>query len=84
MTDQYAQPATPYQPTQPKTSGMAVTSLVFGILSFCMWIFASIPALILGFIALGKINKSQGQVGGKGIAIAGLVTGGSEQSWASR
>ncbi len=59
-----------------KTSQAAIWSLVFGVLSFCLWILGSIPALILGTVALVKINDSQGRLQGKGLAIAGLVTGG--------
>lgn len=65
------------QPTvDSKTSQAAIWSLVFGVLSFCLWILGSIPALILGTVALVKINGSQGRLQGKGLAIAGLVTGG--------
>lgn len=66
----------PQLQTSSKTSVAAVWSLVFGVSSFCTWLIGSIPALILGSIALSKINKSQGQLQGKGLAIAGLVTGG--------
>lgn len=56
----------------PKTSGMAIASLVLGVCGFFCSIFTSIPGLILGFIGLNKINKSDGQVTGKGLAIAGI------------
>lgn len=58
-----------------KTSGMAIASLVFGILSFCLSIFAGIPAIILGIVSLNAIGRSQGALAGKGLAIAGIVTG---------
>ncbi len=60
----------------PKTSMAAVWSLLLGLSSFCTWVVGSIPALILGGIALNNINKSQGLLGGKGLAITGIVTGG--------
>lgn len=63
-------------PAVQKTSVAAVWSLVFGVSSFCTWLLGSIPALILGGLALSRINGSQGQLGGRGIAIAGMVTGG--------
>jgi len=67
----------PAQPkAAPRISIAAVWSLVFGVSSFCLWLFGSVPALILGTIALVKINASQGRLEGKGLAIAGLVTGG--------
>ncbi|NOX98583.1 MAG: DUF4190 domain-containing protein [Verrucomicrobia bacterium] len=59
-----------------KTSKAAVWSLLLGVSSFCTWVVGSIPALILGGIALNNINKSQGRLGGKGLAITGIVTGG--------
>ncbi len=63
-------------PVAPKTSLAAVLSMVFGLLSLCLSIFGTIPALILGIVALVKINGSQGQLTGKGFAITGIVTGG--------
>ena len=49
------------------TSGLAVTSLVLGIMG-CM----APVGLVLGIIALVRINKSQGKIGGGGFAIAGI------------
>lgn len=65
----------PTPPAAPQTSGMAIASLVLGILSFICLIFTGIPAIVLGAIALGKINRSQGQLKGSGLAIAGIATG---------
>jgi len=59
----------------PETSGMAVTSLVLGIVSFFCWIFTGLPAVILGIVALNRINRSKGQLTGSGLAIAGIATG---------
>lgn len=65
----------PYGTAQ-QTSGKAVGSLVCGILSVIILpLFASIPAVILGHISLSEIRKSAGRLGGKGMAIAGLVMG---------
>jgi competence protein ComGC len=51
---------------QPKTSGLAIWSLVLGILSLaCFSIFTAIPGVICGHKSLS----------GQGLAIAGLVTG---------
>ncbi|MAS92570.1 MAG: hypothetical protein CMO55_05175 [Verrucomicrobiales bacterium] len=61
----------------PKTLPSAVWSLVFGILSnTCLWILGSIPAIILGALALKKISANPEQNGGKGLALGGLITGG--------
>jgi hypothetical protein len=65
----------PPVPSQPRTSGMAITSLVLGCASFMCYIFTGLPAVILGILALRKINRSGGQLKGDGLAIGGIVTG---------
>jgi len=65
-----------FDKAQPRTSGMAIASLVLGVLSFCLSILTGLPAIILGIISLNKINKSRGELTGQGLAIGGLVTGG--------
>ena len=75
-------PATTAPPPLPpvvasKTVGLAITSLVLGILSItCFSILTGIPAIICGILALNRINKSGGRLRGQGQAIGGLVTGG--------
>lgn len=59
-----------------KTSGLAIASLVCGLLSFMTCLFTGIPAVVLGIIALLKISSSGGRLKGQGLAITGLVTGG--------
>lgn len=79
-----AVPAIPQQPSapqipvsampamEPQTSKLAVWSLVCGIATlFCSCI-TGFPAIIMGVMALNRIGKSQGALGGKGLAIAGL------------
>jgi uncharacterized membrane protein len=56
---------------QPRTSGMAIASLVLGLL-FCVPL-AGVLAIIFGAIALSK-TKTPG-IGGKGMAIAGMILG---------
>jgi hypothetical protein len=59
-----------------KTSSRAVWSLVLGILSMtCLWLLGSVPAIILGILALKTIENSGGAVKGRGLGIAGIVTG---------
>lgn len=60
----------------PRTSRMAVASLVLGIASFLLWLLTGLPAVILGTIALVQIRNSRGQLKGEGMAIAGIVTAG--------
>ena len=66
-------PSSPPPPAGPKTSGLAIASLVCGIAGFCTGGLAGIVGLILGIVALCGIGKSQGQRKGKGLAIAGIV-----------
>lgn len=59
-----------------RTSAKAVWSLVLGILSnFCLWILGSIPAIILGILAMKEVDASGGRVKGRGVALAGIITG---------
>jgi hypothetical protein len=57
----------------PQTSGKAIASLVCGLLSFCFSVLTAIPSLILGFLALGDIRRSQGALRGAKLAISGMV-----------
>lgn len=59
-----------------QTNGMAITSLVSGILglTLCAGV-GSIAALIFGYIAKAQIKRSQGMQGGSGMATAGIVMG---------
>jgi len=56
-----------------KTSGLAIASLVLGILGFCTFGLAGIVGLILGIIGLITVRQSAGQLKGQGLAIAGIV-----------
>ncbi|MHB1560289.1 MAG: GYF domain-containing protein [Isosphaeraceae bacterium] len=57
----------------PQTSGLAIASLVLGLLWLCG--FGSLLATIFGAVALSQIARSNGRILGKGMAIAGLVLG---------
>ncbi len=59
-----------------KTSGMAIASLVLGILGFFSCAITGIPGLILGLVSLSAIRKSEGRLGGRGLAISGIVVSG--------
>ena len=64
----------------PKTSRLAVTSLVLGILGLllllgCVGVLFAIPAVICGHIAHSRIKRSGGALAGGGMALAGLITG---------
>ena len=69
-------PVIPYHqamvPVTP-TNGLAIGSLVCGILEFFTLGLASIPAVILGHLARGQIRRTGEH--GDGMAIAGLILG---------
>jgi len=70
-------PPTAGVPSQPKTSTLAVWSLILGIVSLsipCFSILTFIPGIICGHMGLSRINKSRGGLTGNGLAIAGLIT----------
>lgn len=56
-------------------STKATVALILGVGSFCLPILPAIPAVILGILALREIGASRDRLGGKGLAITGLVTG---------
>lgn len=62
-----------YPITAPRTNGMAVASMVLGIL-WLYWI-GSVLALIFGYIAKRQIDRSGSAQVGRGMAIAGIVLG---------
>jgi hypothetical protein len=58
------------------TNGLAITSLIMGILGFHLLPFiGSILALVFGYRAKGQIERSAGREEGHGLAIAGIVLG---------
>jgi hypothetical protein len=57
-----------------QANGLAIASLVCGIIGgfFCvLWI----PAIVMGAFALGQIKRSGNRQSGRGMAIAGIITG---------
>jgi hypothetical protein len=56
-----------------RTSGMAIASLVLGLVWICG--LGSLLAVIFGHVALSEIERGRGQVLGRGMAIAGLILG---------
>jgi competence protein ComGC len=76
-------PPLPGNAPQSKTSALAIWSLVLGILSItCFSILSAIPGVICGHKALSKIKRSGGTLEGRGLAIAGLITGYLGIAWA--
>ena len=69
------QPA--YRPVS-RTSSLAIVSLVFGILSWCLLPFiGAIVAIVCGHLARGEIRRAVvgDVIEGDGMAIAGLILG---------
>ena len=58
------------------TNGMAIASLVLGIIAvpLCFLFIPAVLAVVFGLIALSQLKSNPGQ-GGQGQAIAGLVLG---------
>lgn len=73
-----------YPPMESSPSGLAIASLITGILSVLMTILAclcplipalaAIPAIITGIMGINQVNREPHRTG-KGMAIAGLVCG---------
>jgi competence protein ComGC len=66
--------------SQPKTSALAIWSLVLGILGLvllmaCLGVLFAIPGVICGHLAYSRIKRSSGALAGQGMALAGLITG---------
>lgn len=64
----------------PRTDGLAVASLVIGILSLvcsvaCLGIVLGPTAAIMGFISRQRIASSGGALGGGTLALIGLILG---------
>ncbi len=67
-------------PAPVQQSGLAIASLVLGVLSlvclsFGVGVLLGIPAIITGHIAASRARRAPAQYGGKGLAIAGLALG---------
>jgi hypothetical protein len=62
--------------TQKETAGVAIASLVLGILGLILLgPLGSIPAVICGHVAMSRIKKSPDDLEGNGMALAGLILG---------
>jgi prepilin-type processing-associated H-X9-DG protein len=63
----------PLPAAAPKTSGLAVTSLVLGVLGVFTCGLTALFGLILGIIAMVKVKNSGGKLSGNGLALAGVI-----------
>ncbi len=61
---------------QPKTSTLAIVSLVCSIIGLCCCVFLlPLAAIITGYLGKKEIDESGGALTGEGLAIAGIVIG---------
>ncbi|HEY2964453.1 MAG TPA: DUF4190 domain-containing protein [Pyrinomonadaceae bacterium] len=78
MAPAWRPPPPPPQPVAQQSQGLAVASMITGILGLVLGCFGPLPgvaALVLGFMALAQIKKSPATNSGKPLAIIGIVTG---------
>jgi hypothetical protein len=72
-------PGIPGQPQAlqpPLQNGLAITSLVLGILGvLCLGLLTGIPAIICGHLAHNRARRQPNLYGGGGLALAGFVLG---------
>ncbi len=61
--------------TKQQTSGLAITSLILGLVAFIplVGVFLGVLAIIFGFLALRQIKKEK--LSGRGLSIAGILLG---------
>jgi len=82
----YEQQPGGYPPPGPPAQGgsnanvLGITALVLGILSIilsfcCVGLVLGPAAIVTGFLGMRKADEPGGQVGGRGIAMAGLICG---------
>jgi hypothetical protein len=69
--------STPVIPTPAyrQDSPLAVASLICGLVGWIVPFFGSLAAVITGHMAKKDIRESNGQLGGDGMALAGLIMG---------
>jgi len=78
MTPVWQPPPPPPMPRKQQSQGLAVASMITGILGLVLGCFGPLPgiaAIVLGGVALSQIKKSPETTGGKPLAIVGIVTG---------
>jgi hypothetical protein len=59
-----------------RTSRLAIVSVALGIASLLCMFLTGIPAIIAGALAFREINRSQGSLVGRGLALGGIALGG--------
>src|SRR5215471_21783444 len=65
------------QSQQQKRKGLAIASLILGIISIPtlgLLVMGALTGIALGIVSLNQIRKDPAHYGGKGMAIGGIVT----------
>ena len=70
-----AQPSATTQ--QKESNGLALASLICGILSFFFGVFTAVPAVICGHMALGQLKRfpDRFDTNARSMSLAGLIMG---------
>jgi hypothetical protein len=67
--------AAPLYPGLQPTSGLAIASLILGLVGWIPCGIGSVVGVILGFVARSNIRSQHGAQGGDGLALAGIILG---------
>jgi hypothetical protein len=75
------QPPPPPTYVQPENKSLATAAMVIGLIGvtvgwLCLGPIPGLAAIIMGAVALSQIKKTPDRVGGKPMAVVGVVTGG--------
>lgn len=71
-------PPPPPRPAKNQSQGLAIASMVTGILGLVMGCLGPLPGVVavaLGWLALAQIKRTPETIGGKPLAIIGIVSG---------
>lgn len=66
----------PFDDSNKSTSGMAISSLICSLVGFCIPLIPGVLGLVLGIVAMGKIDNPANRLKGRGLAQAGAILGG--------
>jgi hypothetical protein len=71
-------PPPPVRPVKAQSQGLAIASMLTGLLGLFFGCLGPVPglvAIVLGWVALSQIKRSPETVGGKPMALIGIVSG---------
>lgn len=62
-------------PAKPQTSGKAIAAVILGLAGMVFWVFAALPAIVLGLIAQSEVKAQPQRLKGRGLAWVGVLLG---------